>query len=127
MLWTTIRPSGQVLGLRQLADRADVVLLDHVVGRLHVERGLVVEALQVAARLGEVHVVDPLVGVALGELERAVGALGRGPVVDDRALDDAPRGALAAPDDDDLAAGVFADERGDLGGPDLDRPDEGVP
>jgi hypothetical protein len=78
MLWTTIRPDGQVLGLRQVADRADVVRLDHVVGRLHVDGRLVVEALQVAAGLGEVHVVDALVRVALGELEGVVRALGRG-------------------------------------------------
>jgi hypothetical protein len=79
----------------------------------------------VPARLGEVDVVDPLVRVALGDLQGAVGALGRGPVVDDGALDDAPRGAFAAADDDDLAAGVFADKRRDLGGADFDGPYEG--
>ncbi len=117
---------GQVLGLRQVADGPDVVHLDHVVGRFDVDGGLVVEALQVAARLGQVDVVDALVRVALGELERAVGALRGRPVVDDRALDDPPGRALPAPDDDDLAPRELADEGRDLRGPDFDRPDECV-
>ena len=80
----------EVLGLRQVADRPDVVHLDHVVGRLHVDGSLVVEPLEVAPGLRQVDMVDPLVGVALGDLEGVVGALGRGPVVDDRSLDHAP-------------------------------------
>ena len=50
----------------EVADGPDVGRIDHVVGRLHVHRRLIVEALQVAAGLGEEHDVDRLAGFALG-------------------------------------------------------------
>ena len=67
-----------------------------------------------AATLRQINMVDALVGVALGELERALGALGRRTVVDHGALDNAARGAFAATNDDDLAPGELADKGGDL-------------
>ena len=92
----------KVLGLREVADGPDVIHLDHVVSRLNVDGGLVVESLEVAPGLRQVDMVDPLVGVALGDLQGVVRALGGGPEVHDRALDDAPGRALAAADDGDV-------------------------
>jgi hypothetical protein len=116
---------GELLRLREIAHGADIRRLDHVVGRLHVHRGLVVETLQMPAGLREKHEVDALAGIALRLLQRAVRALARGLVVDDAALDDAARGALAAADDRELAPVVFADEDADFGGADFNGADEG--
>jgi hypothetical protein len=98
---------------------------DHVVGRLHVHRGLVVETLEVPAGLGEEDQVDALAGLALGQLQRTVGAFAGGLVVHHHALDDTARLALTAADDGEFAAGIFADKDGDLGGADFDGADEG--
>ena len=111
---------------RELADRADVVPVDHVVGRLHVDRGVVVEPLQMPPRLGQVHALDPLAGVALGLLKGAVGAGAGRLVVHDRPLDDPAGGTLAKADDGQLAAGPLAHEGCHLGGADFDGTDECV-
>jgi len=116
---------GQFLALGEIADAAQVGGLDHVVGGLHVHGGFVVEALEVAAALGEEDDVDVLAGLALGLLEGAVGAVAGGAEVDDAALHDAAGGALAAADDGKLALVVFADEDGDFRGADFDGADVG--
>lgn len=115
---------GEFFGFRKIADRADIVGLDHVVGRLHVDRGLVVKTFEVSAGLREIDILDAFAGVAFGLFERTVRALARGLVVDDAALDDAAGGALATTDDRELAAGILADEDGDFGGADFNGADE---
>ena len=114
---------GQLLRLGELADRGDVAGLDEVVRGLHVDGGLVVEALEVAAALGEEDPADALAGVPLGLLEGGVRAVAGRTVVDHGALDDAAGGDLGAADDGEFLAGVLADDDGDLGGADLDGTD----
>ena len=113
----------ELLGLGEFADRGDVAGLDEVVGRLHVDGGLVVEALEVAAALGEEDPADALAGVAFRLLEGGVRAVAGRAVIDHGALDDPAGGDLGAADDGQFAAGVLADEDGDLGCADLDGTD----
>jgi hypothetical protein len=83
-------PAGrELLRLGEIADRADIVAVDHVVGRLYVNGGFVIKTFEVAAGLGEENEFDAFAGVALGEFEGAVGAVAGGFIIYDRAFDDA--------------------------------------
>src|SRR5208283_2483193 len=97
-----------------------------VVGRLHVDRRLVVESVEVAPALREEDAVDALAGVALGLLYRGLGAVARLLEIGDGTLDHAAGLALAAADDGHLAPGILSDEGRDLGGADLNGADESV-
>ena len=111
---------GELLVGGEPADRIDVLRTHHVVGRLHVHEGLVVETFEVRARLGEEHEVDALVGATLSLLDRGVDRLAGRLVVDYGTLDHPVRLALAKTDEIEGGAGVFSDENGGLGRADLD-------
>jgi hypothetical protein len=108
-----------------IADGANVVATNHVIGRFHIDGRFVVKAFEVAAGLREKNELDAFTGITLGEFEGAVGTVAGGFIVDHGTLDDATGGAFATTDDVEIAAVVFADESGDFRGADFDGTDEG--
>ena len=118
-------PAGrQLFGFSEITNGADVVATNHVVRRLHVHGGFVVEAIEVTAGLGEEDELNAFAGVALSKLEGTVRAIARRLVINDGALDHAAGSAFTAADDGELPAVIFADQSGDFRGADFYGTDE---
>jgi hypothetical protein len=115
----------QLLGLGQAADGVDVERAHAVVGRVHIDRRLVVKALQVRPGLRQVDDLDRCARPLLRGLNGGMRAGARLLVVDHAALDHAARLAGAEADDVEGApAREFTHEDGHLGGADFDGTDE---